>query len=53
MIVLHGTTRQLAEDYNNFKRAGAEVIAISADQQSFAWSMGNHRSEVPNTLRRG
>jgi peroxiredoxin 2/4 len=30
----------LAEDYNNFKRAGAEVIAISSDQQSFAWSMG-------------
>jgi peroxiredoxin len=29
----------LAEDYNNFKRAGAEVIAISVDEQSFAWSM--------------
>lgn len=31
---------KLAGDYNNFKRAGGEVIAISADQQSFAWSMG-------------
>ena len=29
----------MAEDYNNFKRAGAEVIAISVDEQSFAWSM--------------
>lgn len=29
----------MAEDYNNFKRAGGEVIAISVDEQSFAWSM--------------
>lgn len=34
----------MAEDYNNFKRAGGEVIAISSDQQSFAWSMGQTTS---------
>ena len=31
---------RLAEDYEKFKQAGAEVIAISVDPQSFAWSMG-------------
>ena len=30
----------MAEDYNDFKRAGAELIAVSVDDQSFAWSMG-------------
>jgi peroxiredoxin len=31
---------RLAEDYEKFKRAGAELVAISVDAQSFAWSMG-------------
>ena len=30
----------MAEDYNDIKRAGAELIAVSVDDQSFAWSMG-------------
>jgi peroxiredoxin len=29
----------LAEDYDKIKQAGADLIAISVDQQSFAWSM--------------
>lgn len=29
----------MAEDYDKFKRAGAELIAVSVDEQSFAWSM--------------
>jgi peroxiredoxin Q/BCP len=29
----------LAEDYVKIKQAGAELFAISVDQQSFAWSM--------------
>jgi peroxiredoxin len=31
---------RLAEDYDKFKQAGADLIAISADVQSFAWSTG-------------
>src|SRR5215813_1664596 len=31
---------RLAEDYEKFRKAGAELIAISVDSQSFAWSMG-------------
>ena len=31
---------RLAEDYNKIKAAGADLIAVSADNQSFAWSMG-------------
>ena len=31
---------RLAEDYDKFKQAGVELIAISADAQSFAWSLG-------------
>jgi peroxiredoxin len=31
---------RLAEDYEKLKRAGADLIAISVDAQSFAWSMG-------------
>jgi peroxiredoxin len=31
---------RLAEDYNKIKQAGADLIAISVDDQSFAWSMG-------------
>jgi peroxiredoxin len=30
----------LAEDYEKFKQAGADLIAVSVDDQSFAWSMG-------------
>ena len=30
----------MAENYNDIKRAGAELIAVSVDDQSFAWSMG-------------
>jgi len=29
----------LAEDYDKIKQAGGELIAISVDEQSFAWSM--------------
>ena len=31
---------RLAEDYDKFKRAGADLVAISVDEQSYAWSMG-------------
>src|SRR5215510_16571522 len=30
---------RLAEDYDKFKQAGAELMADSVDNQSFAWSM--------------
>lgn len=30
---------RLAEDYEKLRRAGADLIAISVDAQSFAWSM--------------
>jgi peroxiredoxin len=29
----------LAEDYDKFKQAGGDLIAVSVDAQSFAWSM--------------
>lgn len=29
----------MAEDYEKIKQAGAELIAVSVDEQSFAWSM--------------
>ena len=29
----------MAEDYDKIKQAGAELIAVSVDEQSFAWSM--------------
>jgi peroxiredoxin len=29
----------LAEDYDKVKQAGAELIAVSVDEQSYAWSM--------------
>jgi peroxiredoxin len=29
----------LAEDYDKIKQAGAELIAVSVDEQSYAWSM--------------
>ena len=29
----------MAEDYDKIKQAGGELIAISVDEQSFAWSM--------------
>jgi len=29
----------LAEDYDKIKRAGGELIAVSVDEKSFAWSM--------------
>jgi peroxiredoxin len=29
----------LAEDYQKIKQAGADLIAISVDQPSYAWSM--------------
>jgi peroxiredoxin len=31
---------RLAEDYEKIKEAGADLIAISADDQNYAWSMG-------------
>src|SRR6266542_4076010 len=31
---------KLAEDYVKFRQAGGELIAISVDEQSYAWSMG-------------
>jgi peroxiredoxin Q/BCP len=31
---------RLAEDYDKIKQAGAELVAISVDNQSYAWSMG-------------
>lgn len=30
---------RLAEDYEKIKQAGADLLAISVDDQSFAWSM--------------
>jgi peroxiredoxin Q/BCP len=30
---------RLAEDYDKFKRAGVELIAVSVDEKSYAWSM--------------
>lgn len=35
---------RLAEDYNKIKAAGGDLIAISSDDQSFAWSMGQTTS---------
>jgi peroxiredoxin len=29
----------LAEDYDKIKQAGGELLAISVDEQSYAWSM--------------
>lgn len=29
----------MAEDYDKIKQAGADLIAVSVDEQSFAWSM--------------
>jgi peroxiredoxin len=29
----------LAEDYDKIKQAGAELLAVSVDEQSYAWSM--------------
>ena len=29
----------MAEDYDKIKHAGGELIAVSVDEQSFAWSM--------------
>ena len=29
----------MAEDYEKIKQAGAELFAISVDEQSYAWSM--------------
>jgi peroxiredoxin len=29
----------LAEDYDKVKQAGADMIAVSVDEQSYAWSM--------------
>jgi peroxiredoxin len=29
----------LAEDYDKIKQAGAEMLAVSVDEQSYAWSM--------------
>jgi thioredoxin-dependent peroxiredoxin len=29
----------LAEDYDKFKQAGADLVAISTDAQNYAWSM--------------
>jgi peroxiredoxin len=31
---------RLAEDYDKIKQAGADLVAISVDDQSYAWSMG-------------
>jgi peroxiredoxin len=31
---------RMAEDYDKIKQAGADLLAISVDDQSFAWSMG-------------
>jgi peroxiredoxin len=31
---------RLAEDYEKIKQAGAELVAISADEVAYAWSMG-------------
>ena len=30
----------MAEDYDKIKQAGADLIAVSADEQSYAWSLG-------------
>lgn len=29
----------MAEDYERIKQAGAELLAVSVDEQSYAWSM--------------
>ena len=29
----------MAEDYDKIKQAGADLIAVSVDEQSYAWSM--------------
>jgi thioredoxin-dependent peroxiredoxin len=31
---------RLAEDYEKIKQAGADLVAVSVDDQSFGWSMG-------------
>jgi peroxiredoxin len=31
---------RLAEDYDKIKQAGADLVAISVDSQSYGWSMG-------------
>ena len=41
---------RLAEDYNKIKAAGADLVAISADNQSFAWSMGQTTGAKFNLL---
>ncbi len=41
---------RLAEDYNKIKAAGAELLAISVDDQSYAWSMGQTTGAKFNIL---
>jgi peroxiredoxin len=35
---------RLAEDYGKIKAAGADLLAISVDDQTYAWSMGQTTS---------
>ncbi len=41
---------RLAEDYDKIKQAGAELIAISVDDQTYAWSMGQTTGAKFNIL---
>lgn len=41
---------KLAADYDKIKQAGAELIAISVDDQSYAWSMGQTTGAKFNIL---
>ena len=40
----------MAEDYEKIKQAGADLIAISVDDQSHAWSMGQTTGAKFNML---
>jgi peroxiredoxin len=41
---------RLAEDYGKIKAAGADLLAISVDDQSYAWSMGQTTGAKFNIL---
>lgn len=41
---------RLAQDYDKIKQAGAELIAVSVDDQTYAWSMGQTTGAKFNIL---
>ena len=40
----------MAEDYDKIKQAGGELLAISVDEQSYAWSMAQTTGAKFNML---